>query len=77
MRCSCRIDWPRRNWRCAAASANERGWLKLKRRAHAFAAAIQHMSINHGRADIFVTQQFLNGANIISRFEQMRSEAMA
>ena len=31
--------------------------------AHASTAAIQHVGINHGRLDILVTEQFLNGAD--------------
>lgn len=43
----------------------------------AFAAAIQHLSIDHGRAHIFVPQQFLHGAEVIAVFEQRSGKGMA
>jgi hypothetical protein len=27
---------------------------------------VQHMSVNHGRTDILVTKQFLDGANVVT-----------
>ena len=38
---------------------------------------LKHMSIDHGCADIFMTQEFLDGANIIPVLEKMGGEAMA
>ena len=35
------------------------------------------MCIDHGRADIAMAEQLLNRANIIARFQEMRSKGMA
>jgi hypothetical protein len=35
------------------------------------------VSIDHGRSDILVAQQFLDGADIIAGFEQMGGEGGA
>ena len=40
------------------------------------AAFVQHVRILHGGAEIFVTEQFLNGPNVISGLEKMRGERM-
>lgn len=40
-------------------------------------AALKHMSIDHGGSDVFVSEQFLNGADIVTGFEEMRGEGMA
>lgn len=34
------------------------------------------MSVDHGGADVFVAEEFLDGANIVSGFEQVSSEAV-
>jgi hypothetical protein len=44
---------------------------------HAFAAPVQHMRINHGGSYILMTEQLLNGSNVISILQQMgRLDAM-
>ena len=40
------------------------------------AAAIQDVGVNHSGFDIFVTEQLLNGSNIIAGFEQVGGEGM-
>lgn len=40
-------------------------------------ATVQDMCGDHGRADIGLAKQFLNGANIIPRLKKMRSKAMS
>jgi hypothetical protein len=40
-------------------------------------SAIQDVRVNHGRADISVTQQFLDSANVIAVLEKMRRERVA
>ena len=37
--------------------------------AHRFRFAIKHMSVNHGRFDIFMTEQFLHCADIVTSLE--------
>lgn len=44
--------------------------------AHASATTIQHVSVNHGRPHIFVSEQFLDCANVISVFQQMSGETV-
>ena len=39
---------------------------------HTLAPAVQNMGINHGCADILMAKQFLNGTNVIARFQKMR-----
>ena len=41
------------------------------------AGAVQHMRVNHRSGDVFVAEQFLNGANIVSVFKQMRRETVS
>ena len=40
------------------------------------AAALEDMSVNHCRFDIFVTEEFLNGADIITALEEVGGKAM-
>src|SRR5882724_9770436 len=40
------------------------------------AAAIQHMGIDHRRVDILMPQKFLDSANIVASFEQVRGKRM-
>jgi Zn-dependent peptidase ImmA (M78 family)/DNA-binding XRE family transcriptional regulator len=47
-----------------------------QRTPHALPATVQHMGIDHCSAHVLVTEQFLNCANVRSRFKQMRSETM-
>ena len=35
------------------------------------------MGVDHGGADVFVPQQFLDGADVVAIFEQMGGEAVA
>ena len=34
------------------------------------------MGVNHGGGDVFVAEEFLDGANIIALFQQVRSETV-
>ena len=52
-----------------------RRWL-VERAADVDAGTVQHMGVNHGRSDVFVAQQFLNGTNVVPVFKQVRSEAV-
>ncbi|MEY2843032.1 MAG: hypothetical protein RI920_1069, partial [Pseudomonadota bacterium] len=40
-------------------------------------AHLQHMRVNHGGADIGMTQEFLHGADVIARLQQVRGKGMA
>ncbi len=41
------------------------------------AASVQDMGIDHGRADILVPREFLDGADVIACFKQMRGKGMS
>jgi hypothetical protein len=43
---------------------------------HATGAALEHVGVDHGRADVGVAEQFLDGADIVAGFEQVCGEAM-
>lgn len=40
-------------------------------------AAVQHMRVDHCRANVFVSQQFLHGANVVTVGQQVSREGMA
>lgn len=40
------------------------------------ATAVQDMRIDHRGADVLVPEQLLDGADVVSRFEQMCSEGV-
>ena len=52
-------------------------FLLIQRTSHADPWLIQDVGINHGRADIFVTKEFLNGANVITLYQQVCGKGMA
>jgi len=63
----------------AVAGRPGSGGRKLKavqRTEHPMAAAIQHMGINHGGGDIGVTQELLDGADVVAAFQQMGGKAV-
>ncbi len=39
------------------------------------AAFVQHMRVHHG-ADVLVTEQFLNGPDVVTGFKEVRGERM-
>ena len=41
------------------------------------AASVQNMGIDHGGADILVPMEFLDGADVIACFKQMRGKGMS
>jgi hypothetical protein len=51
--------------------------LKIHRTANRPGALFQHVGVNHGGADVFVAQEFLNGANVIARFQKVRGETVS
>ena len=48
--------------------------LNIQRTTHPTPPPIQHMGVNLGRRHILMAQQFLNGANVIPCFQQMRGK---
>ncbi len=50
---------------------------RVGRAGHAAAPFVQHVSIHHCRPNVLVAQQFLHGSDVITRFDQVRGEAMA
>ena len=49
----------------------------VERAAHAEAAAVQDVRVDHGRADVLVAQQLLDGPDVVPGLEQVRGEAVA
>lgn len=43
---------------------------------HALPAAIKHMGVNHRGRHIRMTEQFLHGADIVAKLQQMRRKGM-
>ena len=46
----------------------------IQRTAHSQAGAVEHVGVNHGSADIGMSEQFLHGAYVGAVFEQVRGE---
>jgi len=40
------------------------------------ATFVQNMSVNHGRADVFVPKKFLDRADVVTGLKQVRGEVM-
>jgi hypothetical protein len=51
--------------------------LKIQRAAHRPAAAFQDVGVDHGGADVFMPEEFLDGADIIAGLEQMGCKGVA
>jgi hypothetical protein len=52
-------------------------WLHNIRRTHdTFAALVEHVGVAHRGAHILMTEQFLDSADAVARFQQMRSKAV-
>src|SRR5512134_3304865 len=51
--------------------------LPVLRAAHRKSRPVQHVRVNHRRRDVAVPEQFLHRADVGSRFEQVRGEAVA
>ena len=51
--------------------------LSIERATDGKAAAIKDMGIDHRRFDVFVAEEFLDGANIVPGFQQVGRKAMA
>lgn len=46
------------------------------RASHAAAASVEDVGANHGRRDVVVAEQFLDGSYVVIRIEQMRGEGV-
>ena len=66
---------------CKAESAHAKKSLtrsqRIQRAAHAACSFFHHMSVNHRRAHVIMSQQFLHRAYVLAGFEQVGSERMA
>jgi hypothetical protein len=51
--------------------------LEIERTADATSTTLQHMGIQHRCADIFVSKQFLDRADVIAIFQEMGRKTMA
>lgn len=49
---------------------------RVQRADHALSAAVQHVSVNHRRADVLMPQQVLHRTNVVSRRQQIRRKAV-
>jgi hypothetical protein len=49
----------------------------VDRAANPDRATVENMSVDHRGLDVIMAQEFLNGPNIVTRFQQMRSKGMA
>jgi hypothetical protein len=49
----------------------------IQRTAHGLTALFDDMGVNHGRAHIFVAQQFLDGTDIIAVLQKMGGKTVA
>ena len=49
----------------------------VERAAHGEGAALENVCVNHRCFDILMTQQFLDGADVVSVFEQVCGKAVA
>jgi hypothetical protein len=63
----------RRFWRCVAATPEERHYFSVRvfnpAAFHPNAGPVEHVRVNHRRADGFVTKEFLHGADIVIVFQ--------
>ena len=51
-------------------------WLPVEGTADATGAPIEHVGVDHRRADVIVAEQFLDGADVVAVFEQVCGEGM-
>jgi hypothetical protein len=49
----------------------------IRRAVNAATATIQNVRVDHRRAHVFVAQEFLNCANVVTIFKQVSGERMA
>jgi hypothetical protein len=49
----------------------------IHRATHAVAAPVEYMGIDHGRGEVLVPQEFLDGSDVVAGFEQVRGKRMA
>ena len=61
---------------CALRSTPRRSNHPVERTPHALPALVQHMRVDHGRADVRMPEEFLDRPDIVSRFEQVSRERM-
>ena len=73
-----RVDYHRlpKNTPVSAERTTNRGRL-IERTAHTHSSTVEHMRVQHRGGHVAMPQQFLHGADIISRLQQMRRERMA
>jgi len=49
----------------------------VKRAAHAAAALVQHMGVDHGGGNIGMAEQFLHRADVVTVLQKVRGERMS
>jgi hypothetical protein len=77
---------PRREWSCAdrlrrADSGGEEGARRssegVRRGADTTATSIEDVGVDHGRLDVGVAQELLDGPDVVAGVEKVRGERMA
>ena len=54
-----------------------RGCLSIQRAFDRQSAALEDVGVDHGGTDIFMAEEFLNGADVVPVLEEMGGEGMA
>lgn len=65
-----------KQWKNAVITNRQAEPSQLQRTLNGFAAAIQNMSVDHRRRNISMSQQLLNGADVVASLQQMCRKAM-
>jgi len=50
--------------------------LNAQRALYSLAAAVEDVSVDHGRLHVFVAQELLNGSDVVAAFQQVRRKAV-
>lgn len=64
-------------WRRAAAHAPSGVSQQVRRAAHAVAAAVEHVGVDHGGLDVVVAEELLDSPDVIAVGEQVGGERSA
>lgn len=55
----------------------QEAWLGIERRFDGESAALKDVGVDHGGFDVFVSEEFLNGADVVSVLEKVCGEGVA
>jgi hypothetical protein len=71
------IDEGSRHWGGGSGHVTDLSSQEIERATDAQGALVEDVSVDHGGADVLVAQEFLDGPDVLARFEQVRGEAVA